>query len=512
MLTEELRDFILKITEDPLYIQPSVTELPPKLNLELRKYFITQLRTRKDEHAARIFDEQIELGKLDEALNTGYNYLINKCGISDEEELYMFLKELIDNILREEGKGKKTDREKLENPVDEAIFQSLLSVLKWHKSEHITDLIEYGKRNSLFYWNGEKWSVTNLGSAFIKLSPLQAIKFLLLMEIHQSGGKSDVWHVSRDYIEWIYKTKNYSWNFVKMIGHQETYVKMWIKRLKEMGIIEDKIFYSDPFRGYEVGESIKLTKFGEVVIKQVLDSEEDPLSTFIEILYRQELNLSYDLLSHYSNHEVIEKLQELFSKSEITKGQEGEIGAGLKAFQDMNYISSLKTLIPAIEGVLRNIYVDRGIGGTDKDLEPMLQELRSNKWINKETESLINSLGRSKKVHGLEGISEQEAQIFSVIALKALEDIHKDFYFFRGLRMCFEKIAEKNEHLSAECLLSAYPKKRNEVHIQVREHTLDTNYKQIELLCTLPKYEKIYKCRVNLEKDLVEVSEGIFEK
>ena len=54
MLIEELRDIILKMTEDPLYIKPSTRELPPKLNRKLREYFITQLRTRKDEYAGQI--------------------------------------------------------------------------------------------------------------------------------------------------------------------------------------------------------------------------------------------------------------------------------------------------------------------------------------------------------------------------------------------------------------------------------------------------------------------------
>jgi len=68
MLTEELRTFILKITEDPLYVEPSAIEIPPKLNRGLREYFITQLRIRKDNYAAQIFDEQIRRGELDKVL------------------------------------------------------------------------------------------------------------------------------------------------------------------------------------------------------------------------------------------------------------------------------------------------------------------------------------------------------------------------------------------------------------------------------------------------------------
>jgi len=485
-----------------LYVKPSAIEIPLKLNRRLREYFTTQLRTRKDKYAAQIFNKQIRRGDLDKVLNDAYQYLIDKCGISTEEELYRFLELLIDDILRQQGKGEWAKRVELENPVDEAIFQSIRLSSRGSEYENIHDLIEYGKQNSLFHWNGEKWRVTNLGLAFIKLSPMQAVKFLLLLELHQSGGEDDVWHVSRDCLRWIHTTKKYSWNYDETLEIQKMYVGKWLKRLKGMGIIGREIaMVRDGPDEFPIGESTEITKLGEVILENILDSESDPLSTFVEMLYRQELNLSLDLISYYSSSETIEKLRGLFLNSEIVKGQENEIEAGLKSFQDRNYISSLKTFIPTIEGIVRNIYVDKGIGGTDKDLEPMLDQLRSNKWIPKETEGLVISLGRAKKVHGLEGLSEQEAQIYCTMALKALEEIHKDYYFFTALRMCFEKIVEKEHHISAESLLSAYPKKRDEVHVQIKERLLDTNYKKIELLCTLSKHKKVYECKVDLEKD-----------
>ena len=509
MLTEELRTIILKITEDPLYVKPSAIDIPLKLNRRLREYFITQLRTRKDKYAAQIFNEQIRYDELDKVLKGAYQYLVDKCGISTEEELYRFLKLLIGNILRQQGKREWAKREELENPVDEAIFQSIRSFSRGSEYENIPALIEYGKQNSLFHWNGEKWRVTNLGLAFIKLSSMQAVKFLLLLELHQSGGKDDVWHVSRNYLEWIYTTKEYFFDYPPN-EIPEIYLGKWLRRLIEMGIIEFEIAYEGGVGNfqYDVGYIIKVTKFGEVILEIILDSESDPLSTFVEMLYRQELNFSPDLLSYYSNSETIEKLRGLFLNSEIVKGQGNEIKAGLKSFQDMNYISSLKTFIPSIEGVVRNIYVDKSIGGTDKDLEPMLDQLQSNRWITKETRALVISLGRTKKVHGLEGLFEQEAQIYCMMTLKALEDIHKNFYFFTALRMCFKKIAEKEPHIPTGSLLSAYPKKRDEVHLQVKEHLLDTNYKKIELLCTLPKHKKVYECKADLEKNNIEISES----
>nr|AAU82918.1 hypothetical protein GZ23H9_13 [uncultured archaeon GZfos23H9] len=328
--------------------------------------------------------------------------------------------------------------------------------------------------------------------AFIKLSSMQAVKFLILLELHQSGGKDDVWHVSRNYLEWIYTTKKYFFEYPPY-EIPEIYTGKWLFRLVEMGIIEFEVAYAGGVGDfqYDMGYIIKVTKFGEVILEIILDSESDPLSTFVEMLYRQEavsqliltskmlllfgfralyaflfrpilncwttsqeLNFSPDLLSYYSNSESIEKICGLFLNSEIVKGQENEIKAGLKSFQDMNYISSLKTFIPTIEGIVRNIYVDMGIGGTDKDLEPMLDELRSNKWITKETGALVISLGRTKKVHGLEGLFEQEAQIYCMMALKALEDIHRNFYFFTALRLCLKKIAEKEPHTTTDSLLT----------------------------------------------------------
>lgn len=118
-----------------------------------------------------------------------------------------------------------------------------------------------------------------------------------------------------------------------------------------MGIIEFEIAYEGGVGNfqYDVGYIFNVTKFGEVILKIILDRESDPLSTFVEMLHRQELNFSPDLLSYYLNSETIEKLRGLFLNSEIVKGQENEIEAGLKSFQDMGYISSLKTFIPSIE-------------------------------------------------------------------------------------------------------------------------------------------------------------------
>lgn len=86
----------------------------------------------------------------------------------------------------------------------------------------------------------------------------------------------------------------------------------------------------------------------------------------------------------------------------------------------------------------------------------MLDQLQSNRWITKETVALVISLGRTKKVHGLESLFEQEAQIYCTMALKALEELHKNFCFFTALRMCFKKIAKKiasyPNRFSFECL------------------------------------------------------------
>nr|QNR61596.1 hypothetical protein GZ17G11_27 [uncultured archaeon GZfos17G11] len=146
MLTEELRTIILKITEDPLYVKPSAIDIPLKLNRRLREYFITQLRTRKDKYAAQIFNEQIRYDELDKVLKGACQYLLDKCGISTEEELYRFLKLLIGNILRQQGKREWAKREELENPVDEAIFQSIHSFSRGSEYENIPSLIEYGKQ------------------------------------------------------------------------------------------------------------------------------------------------------------------------------------------------------------------------------------------------------------------------------------------------------------------------------------------------------------------------------
>ena len=242
---------------------------------------------------------------------------------------------------------------------------------------------------------------------------------------------------------------------------------------------------------------------GKIVLEEILNTEKDSLSILLELLYRQELRFSSDLLAYYTSSETIEKLKRLFEDGKLVRGQEREIQASLRAFEDGNYISSLKTLIPTIEGIVRNIYVSKGLGGTDKDLEPMLQELRSNKWITKETEGLVISLGRAKKLHGLEGLSEQEAQVYCIIGLKALEGIFKDYYFFTALRLCFEKISEIEPNISEEYLLEAYPNKRKEVHVQIKEHSLESLYKKVELICTLPKYDRVYSFRVDLEKNIV---------
>jgi len=510
MLIEYLREIILKMLEDPIYSKPKIVELPPSLSRDLRGYLINKLRQQGDEHATRVFHKQIRYGDLDLSLNRAFRYLEDKCGITDRNEIREFLIKMLDEIMKEEKfvGWKKYEYDAFENPVDNAIFESMLQhALSSKTKDEIGEIIEYGKQNGLFYWDGEKWHVTNLGHFFIKLSPLQAVKFLLLVEISHSGGIKDNWHISEEFLRKLLKVKKMYWN----LDDPSTlvyYNREWTKRLNDIGIVERKIYYLDPvYEPIELGDSIKLNKMGEIVLEEILNTEKDSLSVLLELLYRQELRFSSDLLAYYMSSETIGKLKRLFEDSELVKGQEGEIQASLRAFEDGNYISSLKTLIPTIEGIVRNIYVNKGLGGTDKDLEPMLQELRSNKWITKETEGLVISLGRAKRLHGLESLSEQEAQIHCIIGLKALEGIFKDYYFFTVLRLCFEKISEVEPNVSAEYLLEAYPKKRKEVHVQIKEHSLESLYKKVELVCTLPKYDKVYSFKVELEKNNIEFNE-----
>ncbi|RLI80941.1 hypothetical protein DRP04_07195 [Archaeoglobales archaeon] len=505
MLIEYLRQIILKMLEDPIYSKPKIVELPSPLSRKLRGYLISKLRRQGDEHAARVFNEQFRRGNLDISLNRAFRYLIDECGINDQEEIEKFLAKMLDEIIkRKRNVWRKPKFEVFENPVDNSIFESMLQHALSSKTKDETgEIIEYGKQNGFFYWDGEKWHVTNLGHFFIKLSPLQAVKFLLLVEIGQSRGINDNWHISEKFLRKLFEVKEMSW-YLENPKELADYNSKWVKRLNDLGIVEREIVYVDPvYIPIEIRDNIKLNKMGKIVLEEILNTEKDSLSILLELLYRQELRFSSDLLAYYTSSETIEKLKRLFEDGKLVRGQEREIQASLRAFEDGNYISSLKTLIPTIEGIVRNIYVSKGLGGTDKDLEPMLQELRSNKWITKETEGLVISLGRAKKLHGLEGLSEQEAQVYCIIGLKALEGIFKDYYFFTALRLCFEKISEIEPNISEEYLLEAYPNKRKEVHVQIKEHSLESLYKKVELICTLPKYDRVYSFRVDLEKNIV---------
>jgi len=142
--------------------------------------------------------------------------------------------------------------------------------------------------------------------------------------------------------------------------------------------------------------------------------------------------------------EMIAELKEHVNTLPIFKNVKDYIIDGLNAFLSQNFPSAFSTLLDTVEGIVREIFTMHGLGGTNQNLFPMAEKLKSEKWIRVSTENLIKSLDRDKADHALYGEHSDFPETTSRLVILCSLKIARDYVYFKVLRQCLKEIITKS--------------------------------------------------------------------
>lgn len=161
--------------------------------------------------------------------------------------------------------------------------------------------------------------------------------------------------------------------------------------------------------------------------------------------------------------EMIAELQEHVENVGAFRDFKQQIHQGLEAFERDNFHASFGTLLDVVEGVTRAIYVGEGFGGTNESLIPMIEKLKSEKYILDSTANLIKSLDRDRANHALWGEYRELPEQYSRLVILSLFKIARDCIYFKIIRKCLGIVIAKNpayQQFTVDRLLSLHGQRK----------------------------------------------------
>ena len=147
-----------------------------------------------------------------------------------------------------------------------------------------------------------------------------------------------------------------------------------------------------------------------------------------------------------------------------------EIEQAIDSLERGNYHAALRTVLPIVERLLRDIAVQEGIAGTNKGLKALVDIVKGHKLISDRTEGLIKALGRDIELHGLDQLDIDRARFYAELSLITIIELVRDYRRHKLLHQALQKIAQQLG-ISTKELIKAYPENRRIVHVQFLSDT-----------------------------------------
>ena len=468
MLDIALRRILGLVKSHPEKLPTPTNEAREILNVIKEKVLSTiKSAGREESPEAKEVYEVLITGNYDDEIMTCYYFLREVSRLSREDAV----KILTDFFLYEAGLLAEA------SSMHQILFKQLQDIMeKPFINPNLTSnvyTLSYAEQLGLCFWNGERWALSPLGDMFLTLpSSDLAKRLILILEVTRSVGKGDKWHMPLDFIEQLLQvlTTMERSTFQELSqALEETYGpiwRIWISRLYGLNLIS------------VIGDQIEISSIGHRMLNKVLRFPNDPLYAVAESL--SEAGTSAISLTMW----IIRRVLEVMKDPLLDKWRQ-DISEAIENLKERNYKATLRTLLPCIEGIVREIYIMCGLGGANESLRPMIRELRENKWVSERVEGLVKALGRDEVLHGLDRMTREDAGFYAHLAMMAIVELIKDYRRHQNLRIALGAILEQKrdeipvlKDKSLEDLLRAYPKRRDIIHVQFLNDT-----KMIITLC-----------------------------
>ena len=444
-----LREILARISEDPEYYPAPLDIIADEIVRKIKQRIVKiALQHKREPRFSKILDDLLS-PIYNRRVPNAYYYLTHELGLEKEQAIDLITKAL--EVLTELSSLRTVP------PVEATIIDHLIEILEGksrYGSFHPLPVIDYAYELGLIYWDGERWNITELGRLILKLPPHEFVKALLTLETTLS--KNSLNCMTYDFIKMLKDIFSHSdsprLHFIvenaRERGIHSTFlIHTWLSRLESLGVIRlnyrDKTVKANPYTMYLLETIVdRDSNVYFTLIQSILSYKDPPLIT---------TNLSEHLNRIKDDHLVAECWDEV-------KQAINAVGRG-------DYHATLRTLLPVIERILREICVREGISGTDKGLKALVEIAKGYKLISERTENLIKALGRDVELHGLETLDLDRAKFYAELALVTFLELVRDYKRHKMLRQVL-RIISKDLNITFEELINAYPYNRRIIHVQ----------------------------------------------
>jgi hypothetical protein len=420
--TENLRDLMLQLKVSPNGLPPFPRDVPVDVMMNVRRYVLERLDQGVSIDDAEKALRELSYGRFEFELRTMFQNLVGLGADKDRINRLLFCwadKSLLNTT------------PSFQNDVDRAIFRLFNPEhgrlgLRIMNSYYLSD---YARHNNLLAWDGEEWKVTALGNVFLRVPVLQAIRFLLSLENYLSAGVFDEWHMPLSFLQTLLDVDSAGGQVEE--NKLRTQFRVWddyAERLADDGLVS-----LNWERRYNKSIGVKCSKLGRQIFESLTTSESSPLASAIGVLIEQELAYTSGGFTTFNTPQELKELRQIIEESSIVGEQKPKILAGLESFKTANYISTHLSLIPAIEGILRNIVSLEHIEGLPQKamLQNLLEKFRADGVISANTAGWIASLDRNGVLHGNLNPSNEMAFALCLLAMNVISYLHSDYDSYR---------------------------------------------------------------------------------
>lgn len=432
-----LREILLKVKENPHYYPPPVSTKIDEIVKIVRRRIIQLALRQKNTLYGGILDDLLSPEYRD-GIISAYYYLAHELGFEDRKAINLISRAL--EMLLDAHKSRSWSSEDI-------ILEYVIEIIDGEDQYSLYPLtiLKYASELGLIYWDGEKWNITELGEFLLKLPPLDLVKALLTLEAILSKNTQNCMTI--DFMQYLYKLVSsgaeYDMRYhidliIRELGLTYSHVYSWLNRLASFGIIQlnrrEDILKANP----------NLIN----ILENAIFHDRNPLYPILKaLILRTDPPLALKNTASYLKN---------FRKDPLLLDSWGEIEEAINAFEHGDYHATLRTLLPVIERVLREIAVREKVAGTNKGLKALIEILRGKRLISERIESLVKALGRDIELHGLEVLEKDRARLYSELALVSLLEIVRDYRRHKLLHKGLKLLADKTD-VTYEELIKAYP-------------------------------------------------------
>ena len=444
-----LREILMRISEDPEYYPAPLNIIADEIIRKVKQRMVKIALQHKDEpRFSRILDDLLSPTYNRRVLNA-YYYLTHELGLEKEQAIDLITKAL--EVLTELRSLGTTP------PVEATIIDYLIEIIEgeaYYGSFYPLPVLDYAYELGLIYWDGERWNVTELGRLMLKLPPYEFVKALLTLEITLSKNSPNC--MTYDFIKMLKDIFSHSdshklhfivENARKRGIHSTFLIHAWLSRLESLGVI--RLSYRD--------RTAKANPHTVHLLETIVNRDSNVYFTLIQsiISHRDPPLITTNLPEHLNRIKDDPLIAECWD----------EVKQAINAVGRGDYHATLRTLLPIIERILREICVREGVSGTDKGLKALIEIAKGHKLISERTENLIKALGRDIELHGLETLDLDRAKFYAELALLTLLELVRDYKRHKMLRQVL-RVISKDLSITFEELVNAYPYNRKIVHVQ----------------------------------------------